>query len=566
MKNNRMKKSIYRRTFATFLAIYLLLMIAFSVFLVLEEKKAVNNELVLNAVRISNRIVEILEDNLDENNQIIDISKVKKEFVNKQFVISLLDVPEIALFTRDYELIYNTNDYWRCAYFVYDGDSQPVRYGLLNPNDWFNEEEIEEIENYFYAMPNPKKIGDLKNYSLTFDGYILEDEMLVPNNLYITPVYAARFDQQGNVVSGDGHRKNAFVYSSGYENIDNLPYFERGHPYPRYPSSDSQNHEELRQIVTNSSKLEESIKSYYETSSPIESSRISGLTYRYYMMVPYESMITVIDGAFHSDFWAAVGIDINIGERISSTLIYVWISCLLIFIIASYILSRQTYKTHLKGEELERQRKEMTDALAHDLKTPLSIISGYAQNIQENIHTEKRTDYAIHINENIDRMDNIIRQMLDMSKIESDSFDLKLIDISFAEMSNEIVRRYSQICGDKNISISVEGDTLVKADRSLIERVIDNFIINALDNTPEDGTINIKISSDKFEIYNSGSQIPENKVDEIWLPYKKGNPEREASKGTGLGLSISRRILELHKFSYGASNREDGVVFWFKWM
>jgi signal transduction histidine kinase len=56
------------------------------------------------------------------------------------------------------------------------------------------------------------------------------------------------------------------------------------------------------------------------------------------------------------------------------------------------------------------------------------------------------------------------------------------------------------------------------------------------------------------------------KIKEIWYPYKKVSAERSNTKGTGLGLAISRTILELHKFSYGVKNSEDGVIFWFKWM
>ena len=146
------------------------------------------------------------------------------------------------------------------------------------------------------------------------------------------------------------------------------------------------------------------------------------LTYRYYLVVPYQNTYRILeDRSLYSGFYTAAGIDIDIWERISSTLIYVWTACLIIFFIAAYILSKQTYKTYLKQEELERQRTEMTDALAHDLKTPLSIISGYAQNLQEDVHTEKREHYAGHITANVNRMDKIIRKMLEMSRLESDS-------------------------------------------------------------------------------------------------------------------------------------------------
>lgn len=74
---------------------------------------------------------------------------------------------------------------------------------------------------------------------------------------------------------------------------------------------------------------------------------------------------------------------------------------------------------------------------------------------------------------------------------------------------------------------------------------------------------NVRISDDRFEIYNSGSHIPEERLNEIWLPFKKADLSRSHSQGTGLGLAIARTILELHQFSYGVQNRDEGVVFWF---
>ncbi|HZK00569.1 MAG TPA: HAMP domain-containing sensor histidine kinase, partial [Tissierellaceae bacterium] len=192
-------------------------------------------------------------------------------------------------------------------------------------------------------------------------------------------------------------------------------------------------------------------------------------------------------------------------------------------------------------------------------------ISGYAQNLEENVHSEKREHYASHINKNVGRMDKIIGKMLEMSKLESDSFDLKLEEVSLGHLSNQIISRYRQLCDEKAISISLEGDALIKADKSLVDRVIDNFIINAMENTPEGGKISINIEDDTLEVYNSGSHISEDKIEEIWFPYKKVDVERSNTKGTGLGLSISRTILELHGFLYGAKNSEDGVIFWFKW-
>lgn len=571
MNKNKTKRSIYLRIFSAFLATYLVLMMGFTAFLVSLEKEAAGKEFGTRAPQISNRVEEILNDYIDDDKQIIDLAKVKKEFVNRSPVY-MLNEAEAAIFTSDYKIVYstyNTKNYWKCIYNEFkDGKESTSGIGLLNINDWFSEEEISKLENYLYAKPKVEKVGDLCGYSMHIDGFWMDDEMIIPHSISASPMYACEFDEEGNVTTGSGTIRKGNFYSKGFNNTKNLPYYENGSIIPEYNENlNSKNRDELRKMVTDESNLInylQQLKKWLPTSlKPIE--RVNLLTYRYYFVVPYQNSIRILDDqSLYSEFYTAVGIDINIWERISSTLVYVWISCLLIFIIAAYILSRQSYKIYLKREQLDSQRKEMTDALAHDLKTPLSIISGYAQNLQEDIHIEKREHYASHILANVYRMDKIIKKMLEMSKLDSDSFEIKFEDVFLNEISSGIINRYKNICEEKSITTNIMGEAVVKADKALIERVIDNFFVNALDNMNDDGTIRILINDDKFEIYNSSSHIPEDIIDDIWLPYKKGNVERNNTKGSGLGLSIVRTILELHKFPYGVKNNEDGVTFWFK--
>ncbi len=571
MKKNT-KRSIYVRIFSAFLATYMVMMIAFSIFFVSLEKEAAGNEFGNRASQISDRVNGILKDSINDKKQIIDLPGIKNEFL-KYSPVYMLNNAEAAIFTSDYNLVYSTynrSDYLLCIYN--EPEESSSSYGLLNLNEWFNEEERSKLVNYLYAKPKVEKVGGLYGYSIHIDSFWLDDEMIIPHSISVSRMYARELDEEGNVggISGSYSKGNFLI--KDFDNINNLPYVD-------YQSGaivleenekflNSKNQDELREIVKDESNLINYLQQLLQlpistSMEPIE--RVNMLTYRYYLVVPYQSAYRMLDDqSFYSEFYTAVAIDIDIWERVSSTLTYVWTACLVIFSIAAYILSKQTYKTYLKQEELERQRKEMTDALAHDLKTPLSIISGYAQNLQEDVHTEKRDYYAGHITSNVNRMDKIIRKMLEMSRLESDSFELKFEEVSLNDICTETINRYKQICDEKFITVSLDGKAVIKADKSLIERVIDNFFINAIDHTPERGKISIKILQNTLEVFNSGSHIAEDKIKEIWYPYKKGNTERSNTKGTGLGLSISRTILELHKFSYGAKNTEDGVIFWFK--
>lgn len=562
MKKNTAKRIIYTRIIWAFLATYLVLMTSFSVFLISQEKKAAGMELGAHALHLNNNVESAIKDYIDSNNQVTDIVKIKKELIKKSTLFTALGT-EMAVFTGDYKLLFNTNnDYWLCSYTEHKvGSTHYTGYGYLNPKEWFSEEEVTALENYLNANPKPKKTGDFHRYFADLKGFWVDNEMIIPDKITVNPMYADTFDEEGNVVSSRGVHTDDIVYTSNYENTRNLPYFEHGNiQTPTNGNRNSEKQIELRHMVIDQEKLKESTKLIGPSSE-----RTDFLTYRYYLALPYQNTIKVIDEEnYYSDFWTVITRDINIWGRCSATLAFVWISCLIAFIIVASILSKQTYKTYQEREELEKQRQEMTHDLAHDLKTPLSIISGYAQNLQENIHTEKREYYASHIQANVGRMDKIIRGMLEMTRLESDSLQIRFEDISLGKASNEIINRYRQICHEKSITVCLEGDAVVKADYSLMLRVIDNFFINALDNTPEGGSISIRILDDAFEIHNSGSHVPEDKINEIWLPFKKADLSRSNPKGTGLGLSISRTILELHEFSYGAENSNDGVVFWFK--
>lgn len=389
--------------------------------------------------------------------------------------------------------------------------------------------------------------------------------MIIPKKITVNPMYADGFDKEGNVNSS-GINTDKIVYESRYKNTKNLRYIKNGSIITNNVN-DIKIRNELRQTVVEPTRLKEAvsrlnINKFNDTDSL--SQRIGLLTYRYYLAVTSQNEARVLNDQITSDFWTVIGQDINIGERCLPSLVFVWISCFLTFSVAAFILAKQTVKMYKQQEQVGKQRKEMTNALAHDLKTPLSIIAGYAENLQTNVYTEKREHYANQIQTNVTRMDLIIHKMLELTRLEADSFKINFEDVALAEVCRIIIDRYKPVSEEKGVITSLDGEAAIKADQFLMLRVIDNFFINALDNTPTGGNITIRILEDTLEVYNSGSYIHENKIEEIWLPFEKGDAARSHSKGTGLGLAIAGTILQLHKFSYGARNGEKGVTFWFK--
>ena len=564
MEDKKIKGRIYLRIFSVFLVIYLVLMAGFSVFLVFQEKNAAGMGVRTYALQANNRVGNILQGCLDNDGNLKDIPEVRNELLQGTPFFTIMD-SEVAIFTGDYELIFNTDNYWRCSYTKYkEGNKHYGGYGYLKPEDWFSEKEIKEIEEYIYADPQPKEVGDISGYLLKLQGFWVDDGMIIPEKITVDIMHAEMFDESGNLILSGGIDTDVITYSSNFENTRDLPYFERGNITRNMAGSlDSERQNELRQMVTEQSRLKEAVHQF--SSFEGLSQRVGLLTYRYYFAMPYRDTVSVNDDqTVVSDFWTVVGRDVNIRERCLPSLAFTWVSCFVIFGIAAFILAKQTFKTYKQQRELENRRKEMTDALAHDLKTPLGIIAGYAENLQANVHTEKRGHYAEHIRENVNRMDQIIHKMLELTKLEASSLKANFEDVALAEVCKIIIDRYKPIWEEKLITVSLDGEAIIRADYSLILRVIDNFFINALDNTPTEGNISIGISDDTLEVYNSGSHIPEDKIKKIWLPFEKGDAARNYSTGTGLGLTIARTILELHGFTYEAENGEGGVIFRFK--
>jgi signal transduction histidine kinase len=537
------------------------MMIGFSVFLISHENTVQEMDMTSHGFLANNIVTDILREYKESNHQFNDLIKFKKELANKSDFFTMSGA-EAAIYSSDYKLLFQTNDYWVSNYFDKKGANNSTReYGYSNPHEWFSQQEIDEIETYLYSSPQVEKVGDLSGYFVRLDRFWVENEMIIPEKITVTAMYAISIGEDGSVTSSNRDYKTVKVYMNDYQNTKDLPQYEysfinRSNKY--YNNQAIRN--ELRKIVIDENKLKEAVQFL-----GVANERINLFTYRYYLVLPYQNyIITNNINNNSSEFWTVFARQVNLWEECSSILYMVWGPCFLIFFVVAIILSRQTVKTYQKRDQLELQRQEMTNALAHDLKTPLSIISGYTQNLIENIHTEKREYYAGKIQDNVTRMDKIIKEMLEVSRLEDGLYPSKTEELSLNLISLEIMNRYQQVSEENSIKTLLEGDALVLGDESFIIRVIDNFYINALEHTKVGGSIQITINDSVFEIFNSGSHVPDDMLDEIWLPYKKVDESRSNTKGTGLGLSIARTILDYYNYSYGVRNTEDGVVFWFR--
>lgn len=253
-----------------------------------------------------------------------------------------------------------------------------------------------------------------------------------------------------------------------------------------------------------------------------------------------------------------------------SQLVSVYILCLIFVLIITFTLSRKLIKIYEKQQQLENTRKDMTNAVAHELKTPLGIIRSFSEGIKEKIAEDKKDYYLDVIIDETDQMDKMVLQMLDLSKLESNAYKLKLVQFSLKDLLLERLERYKNIFDENKVNIDFvcDDEFNIIADYASFEHIVSNFISNAINHTHEGNNIKISISIINkkvvFSIENQGEHIPKDQLSKIWDSFYKADGSRDRTHGgTGLGLAIAKNYLMLHKAQYGCENTVDGVRFWF---
>lgn len=225
-----------------------------------------------------------------------------------------------------------------------------------------------------------------------------------------------------------------------------------------------------------------------------------------------------------------------------------------------------------KERKLERMRREFVAAVSHELKTPISLIDGYAVGLKDDIFEGEDRDYYLDIIiDEAEKMGNLVSDMLDLSYLESGSFKLKKEEFNLSELIKFTIKKYETLFEEKNASLelSLLDNVTVNADWNRLEQVLTNFITNALRHVNEEGTIYIdmvdKDGSISVEIENTGSSIPEEDLPKIWDKFYKIDKARTRKLGgTGIGLSIVKNTLVHHGYSFGAENTDRGVKFYFE--
>ena len=215
---------------------------------------------------------------------------------------------------------------------------------------------------------------------------------------------------------------------------------------------------------------------------------------------------------------------------------------------------------------LERQRKEFVAVVSHELKTPLAIIRAYSEGILDGVSQAKQEKYIKVIVSETQKMDALILDMLEDSKLEIGAQHIDLRSCDLADFTKNIVNKFRAPCQSENIKLTEnisKTPIMRKFDRDMLEQVLSNFILNAI-RYAQNKQIVITANEEMVSVENEGKHIAEDELDKIWNKfYCVGNSAKHFTGGTGLGLSIAKNILNLHNAEFGVKNTDMGVMFWF---
>ncbi len=221
--------------------------------------------------------------------------------------------------------------------------------------------------------------------------------------------------------------------------------------------------------------------------------------------------------------------------------------------------------------KLDTMQKELISNISHDLRTPLTMISGYSE-VMRDIPGEMTAENMQIIIDETKRLSTLVNDMLDLSRLSGGSRQLKKSVFSLTECVRSTIERYAHLCeGDGyTITLHADCDVSVEADEILILQVIYNLISNAINYTGDDKMIYISQTVNngvcRISVSDTGEGIPEDKLPHIWERYyRTGDFHKRSVTGTGLGLSIVKNALVLHASPFGVSSTlGKGSTFWFE--
>ena len=225
--------------------------------------------------------------------------------------------------------------------------------------------------------------------------------------------------------------------------------------------------------------------------------------------------------------------------------------------------------------KIDEMRKQFISDVSHELKTPIALIQGYAEGLIENVNNddESRKFYAEVILDESNKMDVLVKQLLELMKLEYGKRKFNDEEFDVVELINEVIRKCNVMLEENQIQVVFDEKKPIYAyaDDFYVEQVVTNYFTNAIKHAKEvNGKKQIKITIQNVKnkisvsVFNTGDKIPEEDLTRVWGRfYKIDDSRNRENSGSGIGLSIVKAIQNNYQNEYGVQNLSNGVEFYF---
>ena len=229
---------------------------------------------------------------------------------------------------------------------------------------------------------------------------------------------------------------------------------------------------------------------------------------------------------------------------------------ILLCIAAALLWSVIAYLLYSRRYDLEAYRKNLTGVLAHDLKTPLAVIYGNAENLRAHTHPEQADEYADRIMENVTHIDEMIAGVLGLAQLENGVMPERKETVDLTALLHTAFQRSADQMAQRGLTLTESGKMEIRGNTEMLTQLAENLAANAVQHAAEGGTITVTAEKKVLRICNPYTGELDEKA--ICEPFRRGDAARGMHSGSGLGLSIVQQIAALQKLRLRVTAR-DGV-------
>lgn len=581
MKRKRKKLTYQRSIIVGFAALYLTCML-FSTYLVKENyEDSYNSEV---GDKINSMVSDIQNPYFDHFDEMGNLTENYIQEVN--FVLSSgfddddkYNQMSVALYGPEGTIIARTKEYFGATQLSFSDENKahytPDAMVVKSPYDYFTDEELNLILGYIDA--DYKEVQKEDEFQDSYFGFLTYDQTTGE-----PVVLAIQYEQVRHETKVNEYGMEMEYYESldvsevvwEWENSEIEDAKSMAKDYSRVNSMNAR----VQNIfsfpyISNGRKYYDAWKNNEELQTfDIERTRFDGQHY-YYSRYDGENItgsvvypLHITNELYDSSEGCEYALQINWVSYPWHAAIdymkYVYLYGFLLMVVCMIKTIHTTNKAYKKQEELEQTRRDFTNAVAHEIKTPLAIVRGLVENMDKEKSEEKNAMYRKEAIRQTEVMDGLVKEMIFISKMDSDKIQLKEEPVSVMTLIEDQMTKLEHLIDEKNLNVRYwhGEDFVIMGDSSSLEKAVFNVLENAVSYNRHDGEISIKVDKNRFTIENTSDPIPADELPHVCEMFFTGNKSRSSdSKHKGLGLYLVKRILDMHDLGFKIENTDVGV-------